>query len=250
MKYIRTVGWGIFALATIIVAAVLLPVFGLIRLLGKNPKILARRYASWWGKAMLWATGSRVEVSGPNLLPPGPVVIMGNHQSIFDIMLLLGYVDKPIAFIAKIEIKSYPVINLWMKYINCLFLNRRDLRQSTRVFQQAVEQLRQGASSLVIFPEGTRSRTGELAEFKRGSMKLPLRANVPIVPVAVDGTLSVFEGNGKAVAPSTVKLHFCQALQPEEFAHLDTGNISILVKDRVSHGLAAIRGNGSMRVDL
>lgn len=182
-------------------------------------------------------------VSGDNRLPPGPVVIMGNHQSIFDIMLLLGYVDKPIAFIAKIETKSYPVINIWMKYLKCLFLNRGDLRQSTRVFQQAVDQLRLGVSSLVIFPEGTRSRSGKMGEFKRGSMKLPLRSNVPIVPVALDGTLWVFEGNGKIVAPSTVRLHLCQALHPEDFAHLDTANISNLVQDRVSQGLAAIRGN-------
>lgn len=244
MKYLRTAVWGLFALATIIVALLMLPLFWLMRLVGRNPDSLARRYAAWWGRAVLWATGSRVILSGQRQLPPGPVVLMGNHQSIFDIMLLLGYVDKPVAFIAKIETASYPVISTWMKYLHCLFLDRKDLRQSTRVLQQAVAQLQQGGASLVIFPEGTRSRTGEMLEFKRGSMKLPQRANVPIVPITIDGTLWVFEGTGRTIAPSTVKLHFGSALLPEEFASRDTAEISNMVRQRVSQGLTMIRNNG------
>ena len=193
---------------------------------------------------MLWGTFSSIEISGESQLPSGPVVVMGNHQSFFDVMVLLGYFPKDLSFIAKIETASYPGISTWMKYIDCLFIDRSDLRQSSRILIQAVDQLKDGVASLVIFPEGTRSKTGELLDFKRGSMKLPQRARVPIVPVAFDGTLQVYEGNGRKIAPSKVRMHICPPLMPEEFAEHDTGAISNMVEERVRQGLEFIRKNG------
>ncbi len=244
MGYIRTAVWGFIALMTIIAGMFLMPFFWLIRIFGGNPQPHARRYASWWGRAMLWATGSKVTISGQQQLPPGAVVVMGNHQSIFDIMLLLGHFEKELAFIAKIETESYPIISNWMKYIDCLFIDRSDLRQSSRILGQAVSQLKDGVASLVIFPEGTRSKTGEMLEFKKGSMKLPQRAQVPIIPVAIDGTLGAYEGNGRKMAPSDVRMHICPPIMPEEFVQQDTGAISLMVEDSVRRGLEFIRNNG------
>src|SRR5690554_2319825 len=205
MKIIRSLYWVIFTLASLLLAGLYLPYFWYLDRRGQSRKReeIAWNFAHWWGRIVLGATGSKVTVRGKENVPPGPVVVMGNHQSCFDIMLVLGYIDKPLAFIAKKELARLPLISQWMKFLGCLFLDRRDVRQAAQVFQRAVEAVRNGWS-MVIFPEGTRSRSAEMREFKKGSMKLPVRANVPIVPISIDGTYKVYEGNGSMIGSADI----------------------------------------------
>ena len=233
MKLIR-----IFALGTLFVAALYLPFFWYLGLRGqiRRREKLAWAFAHWWGRALIWATGSRVQVSGTENIPPGPVVVMGNHQSLFDIMLVLGYIDKPLAFIAKKELAKYPVFSSWMNYLGCLFLDREDIRQAVMVFQQAVEQVKSGWS-MVIFPEGTRSCSVALAPLKNGSMKLPLRGQVPIVPISINGTYKAYEGNGYRIGSADISLAIAKPIFPEEFAGLGTKEIADLVRKKIEQGL-------------
>lgn len=146
-----------------------------------------------WGRDVVGLTGSTVEVSGEELIPQDTaVVFVGNHQGYLDIPVMLGFVNKPKAFISKIEILKIPLLSTWMKLMQCTFLDRKNPRQSIKAMQEAVETVKKGYS-LVIFPEGTRSRGGPVAEFKAGSFKLALKAGVPIVPVTIDGTWRLFE---------------------------------------------------------
>lgn len=146
-----------------------------------------------WGRDVIGLTGSTVEVSGEELIPQDTaVVFVGNHQGYLDIPVMLGFVNKPKAFISKIEILKIPLLSTWMKLMQCTFLDRKNPRQSIKAMQEAVETVKKGYS-LVIFPEGTRSRGGPVAEFKAGSFKLALKAGVPIVPVTIDGTWRLFE---------------------------------------------------------
>ena len=87
------------------------------------------------------------------------VVLIGNHQSYLDIPVLMGYVNKPIAFIAKSEILKVPVLSKAMKLMQCTFLVRTDMKQSVKAMAEAVETIKKGYS-MVIFPEGTRSKGG------------------------------------------------------------------------------------------
>jgi 1-acyl-sn-glycerol-3-phosphate acyltransferase len=150
-----------------------------------------------WGKFVVGLSGAQVTVSGEEHIPADTsVVFIGNHQGNFDIPLLLGYINKPKAFISKIEILKVPMLSDWMKLMQCTFLNRKDMRQSVKAMAEAVETVKRGYS-LVIFPEGTRSKGGPVAEFKAGSFKLPLKAGVPIVPITIDGSWRLFEETGK-----------------------------------------------------
>jgi len=160
-----------------------------------------------WARYAVGLAGARVSVSGEENIPrETAVVFVGNHQGNFDIPILLGYVDKPKAFIAKIEILKIPVISAWMRMMQCTFLDRKNMRQSVRAMQEAVTTVQKGYS-LVIFPEGTRSRGGPVAEFKPGSFKLALKAGVPIVPVSIEGSWHLLEEKGRfQSADVTVKV--------------------------------------------
>lgn len=246
MKLARTIFWVIYTVGTLLVAALYIPLMWYLRIRGNlsRKERLAWKFGHWWGRVVLGATGSKVKVIGSENIPSGPVVVMGNHQSYFDIMLVLGYIDKPLGFIAKKELARLPLIRQWMQYLGCLFLDRKDIRQAARVFQQAVAQIKDGWS-MVIFPEGTRGDSKILADFKKGSMKLALRAQAPILPVSITGTHDVFEGNGKRIGPADITLAISPPIFSEEYQGLSSSQVSALVLDRVKQGLDQISDSGA-----
>ncbi len=160
---------------------------------------------SKWARFVVRLAGGTVEVRGKENIPEDtPVVFIGNHQSYLDIPILLGFIAKRKAFISKIEILAVPGLAGWMKLMQCTFLDRKNMRQSVQAMQEAVETVKAGYP-LVIFPEGTRSRGKPVAEFKAGSFKLALKAEVPIIPFTLNGSWRLLEEKGK-VQNATVQL--------------------------------------------
>jgi len=154
---------------------------------------MVKQKVAEWTKMVIGLSGSTVEVRGIEHIPEkGGFVMVGNHQGYMDIPLLLGYIPKPIAFIAKIEILKVPLLSAWMKQMQCVFIDRKDRRQSVEAMAEAVKTVERGYP-LVIFPEGTRSRGGPIAEFKAGSFKLAYRSKAPIVPFTIDGSWRLWE---------------------------------------------------------
>ncbi len=177
-----------------------------------------------WGRLVVRLARGSVEIKGTEHVPQDTaVVFVGNHQSYLDIPILLGFIDKPKAFISKIEILKVPIIADWMRLMQCTFLSRSDMRQTIRAMQEAVDTVKKGYS-LVIFPEGTRSKGGPIVDFKAGSFKLAIKAGVPVVPVTIDGSWRLFEEKGR-VQKSTVRVTVHPAiptagLSREELAEL------------------------------
>ena len=169
-----------------------------------------------WARALLNLAGARVFLTGAEHVPAsGSVLFVCNHQGYFDIPVLLGYVEKPLAFIAKVEARKIPFINSWMTMMKCVFMKRESLRQSHEAIQEGCRVLKTGRS-LVIFPEGTRSKNGELGSFKPGSLKLALKAQVPIVPITINGTYKLLERQGFLIRPAEVSLHIGAPIFPQE----------------------------------
>ncbi|OON98218.1 MAG: hypothetical protein ATN36_01235 [Epulopiscium sp. Nele67-Bin005] len=154
---------------------------------------------------MLKASGAEIEVRGKENLPKnGPVVYMVTHKSMFDAPLVAHIVDDPSIFIGKEEIKKIPCISSWFNAIGSIYIARDDMKQSLQVILQGIEELKDG-QSVVIFPEGTRSKDESIGELKAGSFKLALKAKVPIVPIAVQNTHKLLEVNGgKKVTPAKI----------------------------------------------
>ncbi|WP_186575832.1 lysophospholipid acyltransferase family protein [Aquibacillus kalidii] len=174
----------------------------------ETPKMVSQK--------VLAKTGSSVTVVGNEKLPEGPVLFVANHQGLFDILVLLGYVGKPIGFIAKAEIKKIPIISNWMEMLHCVFINRANRREAIQVIRQGTSHLQNG-HSMVIFPEGTRSRNNHVGEFKAGSLQLGMKAKVPIVPVAINGTYKILEENEGRISPASVSIEICDPFLPEYY---------------------------------
>lgn len=141
---------------------------------------------------VLKKTKTTTKITGIENIPQGPCVFVSNHQGIFDGFLFFGFINKPIGFIAKKEIKKLPLISGWLEMLHTVFIDRENIRESVKAINAGVENVKSGYS-MIIFPEGTRSLGGKMKEFKRGSMKLAFNAGVPVVPVTIEGTYRVLE---------------------------------------------------------
>lgn len=129
-------------------------------------------------------------------------------------------------FIAKKELEKIKAISGWMKEIHCVFMDRSNVRESIKAINEGVENLKNG-HSMVIFPEGTRSKGPSLGEFKKGSMKLAIKAEVPIVPIAIDGTYKAREGNkGNKITSADVKITIAKPINVKELTKEEKSNLS------------------------
>jgi len=155
-----------------------------------------------WASFIMKISGAKVTVTGLENLPKDTTVLfVSNHQSYFDIPLLMSVIDIPKGFIAKKELAKWPGINIWMTYIRCTFLDRDNMRKSAEAIVEGINTLKSGYS-MVIFPEGTRSKGGEPQDFKAGSFKLAIKSKVPIVPITIDGTYKLLEAYDRKVKSS------------------------------------------------
>jgi|GEM_PF-35783 len=159
-----------------------------------------------WARRMIAAAGGKVEVLGLENLPRQQgVLFVSNHQGAFDIPLLIGFVPVLKGFVSKKENFRLPIVSTWMRLLGCIVIDRNDLRQSAGAIARGIRDLQAGRS-LVIFPEGTRSKSGRLQRFKEGSFKLATRSGAAIVPLTIDGSFRLLEGNRGRIRPGTVRL--------------------------------------------
>ena len=148
-----------------------------------------------WARRLLFMAGAKVTVNGKENIPEGRAcVFASNHQSFFDILVLLGHLDKPHAILSKASIGKVPLIRLWMKEIHCVYVDRADMKAGIEAINKMIDVINDGYSA-IIFPEGTRSKTGEIGEFKGGAFKVAQKTGVPVIPVALDGTGALLERN-------------------------------------------------------
>lgn len=203
---IRTAYWFTMFWLYQLVSLLFLAYYGILGKLGKkeHQKAFLYKISSRWARSMVRFSGSKVEVIGLENIPEGAVLYVSNHQSNFDIPVLMGYIPKAKGFVAKIELKKMPVVKNWMEAMECLFLDRSNLKQSLTVILDGIEKLKNG-TTLVIFPEGTRNKGKEMLEFKKGSLKLATKAQVPVVPITIDGTFRMLEEKGR-ITKSKVRL--------------------------------------------
>ena len=141
-------------------------------------------------------TGCTIEKYGIENIPTDkPVVYIANHQGLMDMPIMLGCIPYPKGFIAKIETLKIPIISKWMKFMSCVFMDRKNVKKAVQSIYDGIEKVKAG-HSMVIFPEGTRSRGGPVKPFKSGSFKLAFSSGADIVPVSIDGTWHAFEEKG------------------------------------------------------
>lgn len=238
---IRTVIWVVYFFAYLFFAQ---PMLWKVRKLRKEGNIaehdrIVRTMVNNWALRLMKLAGASMEVTGKENIPEGPVVFAANHQGYADIPLLLTQLDKPNPLIAKKELEKVPLLRDWMTELNCIFIDRDNARQAMDSLKKANELLSEGYS-VSIFPEGTRSKGGEIKDFKGGTIRLATRAKVPIVPCCIEGTYNMLEANkGFKITPAKLQLHILPAIETadlsrEEIKALDERLRSVIKEKRDS----------------
>ena len=145
--------------------------------------------AQLWGKSMLGCFGSGVRIEGPGRFEPSePRLIVANHASYLDVCALFGYFPGQGRFVLKQELMRLPFVGWWGHLTGHFVLDRDNPREGKRVLDRAVERAKRYGLSPIVFPEGTRTRDGQLAPLKAGVFQLAIAAGIPIQPVALLGT--------------------------------------------------------------
>lgn len=194
--------------------------------------------AEKWGRDLINASGSTVKVIGEENIPKDQAVLfVSNHQSYLDIPILVGFIDKPKSFIAKKDLDKFPLFRTWMKNLQCILIDRSDVRQSLKAIKEGVKLLKEGYS-YVIFPEGTRSKDGTLGEFKQGSLKLATKSGAPIVPVTIKGAKDIMPRGTLAIKPANVEIIISNPIFMDDDIAKDSKALNEKVVSLISEKLA------------
>lgn len=168
----------------------------ILRLLGARD--LSRRWIRLHGvllsRGILASLGGKVTVSGVEYLPHDErrLCFIANHQSVVDIPLIVGFLPILTGFIAKQELTKNPIMRLWMEALSCVYIDRKNPRSQVKAIIDGAKRIQEG-HPLLIFPEGTRSKSEKFGAFKPGSVKLATRAKAVIIPVTIQDTFRLFE---------------------------------------------------------
>jgi 1-acyl-sn-glycerol-3-phosphate acyltransferase len=196
-------------------------------------------FAHWcartWSRLILVTTGVRVEVTGLDRLQSGRTyVFVSNHQSIYDIPILFWSLPYQLRIIAKESLGNIPFLGWHLRRTGHMLVDRRHPARS-RIFGWA-SRLTSNGLSLIVFPEGTRSRDGRVARFKGGSFFLALQAGLPIVPLSIIGSRHVMLKGRLATYPGTVRLVVHDPIDTRELAGTDPKEFGERVRRVIAPG--------------
>lgn len=190
-------------------------------------------------KVVIFISGSKIHVKGKenieSLSNEQAYLVISNHRGFFDI--ISGYLlfDKDTGIVAKNSIEKVPVISYWMKRIECIFLDRDNLRDGVRMVIKAIENINNGIS-MWIFPEGTRSKGEDpldMLEFKAGSFKIAEKKDCYILPMSFRNTEKVFENQKPFVKPADVYINIGKAYRMSELSDDDRKNIAVYSQEKM-----------------
>ena len=174
-----------------------------------------------WARSIIWASGCPVVVHGAENLRRGiPQVVASNHISWFDVFALAAVIEAPYHFVAKKELQKIPLFGQALVAAGHIVIDRSNRERAIESLLEAGEKVRHSRGAVVIFPEGTRSRDGKLAPFKKGAFLLAAESRVAIVPTAVTGSFEIMRPGSWRIYPHTIHIHFLDPIPPERVAAL------------------------------
>ena len=229
--YSFTIALPLFVLLTIFVASSVI----IAGFLG-DTNVVSYYLPKFWSKCAFWLFLLRVKVEGrENIKKEESYVFLANHQGYYDIFLVYGYLGHNFKWMMKEYLRKIPFVGYACAKSKQIYL-ADGISGISKAVQQSRETLR-GGMSMVIFPEGTRTRTGKMSPFKRGSFMLANEIGLPIVPLTINGSFDVFSRNAKSVSYGTVTLTIHKPITAEERQGKATKVIMQDVYDIINGGL-------------
>lgn len=197
----------------------------------------AQKIVRFGFRILLFIAGVKRTVIGTENIPVNePVLYVANHRSYFDIPVAFLSLPTLTGFMAKKEIKKVPFLREWMRFIQCLFLDRSDIRQGMQTILKGIEQIKAGYS-VFISPEGTRNHGEDMLPFKEGSFKIAEKTGCAIVPVALSNTDEIFEKHMPKIKATHVVVEFCKPVYPDSLDKEDRKRIGAYVQNIINEAL-------------
>ena len=230
----------VFLIAVFLIVFFLLsiPVFLIEWIIGKfNPRvrdISSLRIVQGAFKVVIFLSGVKLTVIGEENVPKDqPVLYIGNHRSYFDIVLSYSRCPLRTGYIAKKEMERYPLLSNWMRYLHCLFLDRKDIKQGLKTILTAIEKVKSGIS-ICIFPGGTRNANAdelELLPFHEGSFKIASKSGCAIIPMAMNNTAEIFEAHMPKIKSTHVVLEYGKPIYVKDLSREEQKHLGVYTQN-------------------
>ena len=232
--------FGFCMLVVVFLLIVSIPLLLIEWIIGRFSKrlqnISSMRIVQWNLRFVLLLTGVKVTILGKeNILQNEPALYVGNHRSIFDIIITYCQFKNPIAYIAKIELARIPVFSTWGRRMLCLFLDRKDLRQGMQIIQQAIGYIKEG-TSVFVYPEGTRNKEEDerdLLEFHEASFRVATKTGCPVIPVASVNTAEIFEAHFPKITPRHVIIEFGAPIYLDQMSREEQRHLGVYTRSLI-----------------
>lgn len=222
--FVYPFSWSLTVLVAILVS--IFSIMGAARFAG-------RYIAKPWGKIILWITPVKLVINGLEHVESNQsYVVVANHQSTYDILVLYGYLPLDFKWVMKIELRKVPFIGFACEKMGHIYVDRRNRQASIKAMSDAKEKLVDG-TSVVFFPEGTRSSGKVLKPFKKGAFRMAEDLQLPVLPVSISGADQVLPSGGLLITPGIIKLTFHQAITTEEMNVTGTDAVMAKAKDLI-----------------
>lgn len=215
-----------------------IPIFLVELIIGKfNPAAKDKSslaIVSWAMRVVMVCSGVKATYIGDENIPKDEAVLfVANHRGFFDTVTNyghLGKLHKLTGFIAKKETDKVPLLNIWMRYLHCLFLDRSNIKAGLKMILTAIEQVK-GGISIFIFPEGTRNKgTEPIQPFHEGSLKIAVKSGCPIIPVSINNSDSVLEAHFPRIKKAHVVVEYGKPVYVKDLSPEDQKQVGQYVQ--------------------
>ena len=159
------------------------------------------------GRIMCTLALTRIKIIGnENINPDKSYIFVANHQSMFDIFLIYGYLNAKFKWIMKQEIRKTPLLGKACESMGHIFVDRSSPMRAQKSLEEAKDRLLQGSNSVFLFPEGTRTRNGQIGKFKRGAFTIARDLHLPVVPITINGAFNALPKGINYITPGTIEM--------------------------------------------
>jgi 1-acyl-sn-glycerol-3-phosphate acyltransferase len=164
-------------------------------------------------------------VKGSENIPNYPAIYIGNHTSLLDIPILFAAINQPLFYVAKMELKRVPFLGFYMQAMGMIFIDRSNRELAMASLRTAITDIEKG-KSIVVFPEGTRSKSGELQPFRRGAFVIASEGRIPIVPIVIHGGGRALKSGSFSIRPSSVLVEILPVVGADRIEELEIDQLA------------------------
>lgn len=251
-KEARMIRFIIVCIFVVLFLVLSMPLMLIEWIIGKfNPSLKDRSslaIVNWAFRMVARLSGVKQTIIGEEHVPKDePVLYIGNHQSYFDIVLTYPRVPRPTGYVAKKNMRRVPLLNVWMIFLKCQFLDRENLKEGLKTILHCIELIKSG-TSICIFPEGTRNLTPDtFMEFHEGSFKIAQKSGCAIVPICINNTADIFENHFPKLKKTHIMIEYGEPFYirdlPKEHQRAVGAYTSALIHSMYEKNSAILQGD-------